>query len=188
MFTIAPETAVDIEAREALWMPALVRRAMPGPANACAKVALPAEGLAFVAHIADKLVGTLRFWHVMAGDRAALMLGPLAVDPNFRSLGLGKAMMRQGLDAAQAIGHEAIILVGDAPYYAPFGFVRSLTEGLAMPGPLIPRGSSGWNGAQARWRVPRGWSGPPARCRWCSRKDGMGFDGPPDALKGIAGP
>jgi predicted N-acetyltransferase YhbS len=138
MFTIAPETAADVEAREALL------DACFGPARharACERLRegrLPAEGLAFVAHIADKLVGTLRFWHVMAGDRAALMLGPLAVDPNLRSLGLGKAMMRQGLDAAQAIGHEAIILVGDAPYYAPFGFARSLTDGLAMPGPVDP--------------------------------------------------
>ena len=31
---------------------------------------------------------------------------------------------------------QAILLVGDAPYYARFGFAASLTERLALPGPV----------------------------------------------------
>ena len=33
------------------------------------------------------------------------------------------------------LGHRAILLVGDAPYYARFGFSAEKTGSLAMPGP-----------------------------------------------------
>ena len=35
---------------------------------------------------------------------------------------------------ATRLGHGAILLVGDAPYYARFGFEVALTEGLWLPG------------------------------------------------------
>jgi hypothetical protein len=44
--------------------------------------------------------------------------------------------MREGIARAADRGHEAIVLVGDAPYYARFGFAASLTERLALPGPV----------------------------------------------------
>ncbi|CAN1536507.1 COG3153 Predicted acetyltransferase [Rhabdaerophilaceae bacterium] len=96
---------------------------------------MPADGLSFVARAGDRVVATLRLWHVNAGI-PALMLGPLAVDPLFRSTGLGGAMMRRALADATELGHKAVILVGDAPYYARFGFERRLVERLAMPGPV----------------------------------------------------
>lgn len=97
---------------------------------------MPAPGLAFVARQAGELAGTLTFWPVLAGERPALLLGPLAVDPARRSRGLGAAMVRHGLARANALGHGAVILVGDPDYYSRFGFARELTLGLAMPGPV----------------------------------------------------
>ena len=35
-------------------------------------------------------------------------------------------------------GHGAVLLVGDAPYYARFGFSSERTGALAMPGPYEP--------------------------------------------------
>ena len=99
---------------------------------------LPAAGLAFVARADDRVVATLRFWHLNAGGKPALMLGPIAVDPLFRSLGLGGSLIRHGLAQAREIGHEAVILVGDAPYYQRFGFSRAPTQKLLMPGPVDP--------------------------------------------------
>lgn len=96
----------------------------------------PAEGLSLVATHGTALVGTLRFWHVEAGNREALMLGPLAVDAAHRSAGIGRALIEHGLRRASRLGHEAVILVGDAPYYARFGFSRASTEGLVLPGPV----------------------------------------------------
>src|SRR6267154_1691117 len=49
----------------------------------------PAEGLALSVVRQGRLVGTVRLWHVSAGGRSALMLGPLAVDDTCRGLGVG---------------------------------------------------------------------------------------------------
>src|SRR5882762_1128440 len=96
----------------------------------------PAEGLALSAVRQGRLVGTLRLWHVSAGGVRALMLGPLAVDPSCRELGVGAALMRHALAAAKARGHGAVVLLGDAPYYARFGFSGLKTGELSLPGPF----------------------------------------------------
>jgi predicted N-acetyltransferase YhbS len=96
----------------------------------------PAEGLAFSALRLGGLVGTLRLWHVSAGGIPALMLGPLAVDDTCRKLGVGAALMAHALAAAEARGHRAVILLGDAPYYARFGFSAQKAGGLSLPGPF----------------------------------------------------
>jgi predicted N-acetyltransferase YhbS len=75
-------------------------------------------------------------WHVSAGGAAALVLGPLAVDPSCRDLGIGQALMNHALAAARARGHGAVILLGDAPYYARFGFSALKTGELSLPGPF----------------------------------------------------
>jgi predicted N-acetyltransferase YhbS len=100
---------------------------------------LPARGLAFAATRAGRLVGTLRLWHVETGDaRPALLLGPLAVDPAIQGQGLGSVMMQAALGRAESLGHGAVLLVGDAPYYARFGFSALKTGALALPGPFEP--------------------------------------------------
>ncbi len=85
---------------------------------------------------ATRLVGTVRLWHVSAGGVPALVLGPLAVDDSCRKLGVGAALMDRALAAAQARGHGAVILLGDAPYYARFGFSAEKTGDLSLPGPF----------------------------------------------------
>jgi predicted N-acetyltransferase YhbS len=83
---------------------------------------------------ATRLVGTVRLWHVSAGGVPALILGPLAVDSAFRKLGGGAALMNHALAAARARGHRAVLLLGDAPYYARFGFSAEKTGELKLPG------------------------------------------------------
>lgn len=136
-FTILDEASTDAPAREALLDAAF------GPARflkTCERLRdgrRPAPGLALVAKDEeDALIGTIRLWPILAGARPALLLGPVAVAQETRSLGLGAALIRESLDRAQAIGHRAVLLVGDAPYYARFGFERRFTERLVMPGPV----------------------------------------------------
>jgi predicted N-acetyltransferase YhbS len=102
---------------------------------------LPAPGLAFTAVCDGVLVGTLRFWSIEAGvvdgaGREALLLGPIAVSASLRSNGLGGTMIRHGLERARELGHKAVLLVGDAPYYERFGFSRAGAEQLDLPGPV----------------------------------------------------
>jgi predicted N-acetyltransferase YhbS len=147
------ETMADAASREALLNGAF------GPARfakTCERLRAgraPARGLSLVAragdiferNVAEKpgatfsrsaVIGTVRLWHVAAGGVPALMLGPLAVARSHRDAGLGGLLMREALARAAALGHRAIILVGDAPYYARFGFSRDVVAGLAMPGPV----------------------------------------------------
>jgi predicted N-acetyltransferase YhbS len=44
--------------------------------------------------------------------------------------------MREALWRAAIGGHKAVLLVGDAAYYARFGFEASFTSELELPGPV----------------------------------------------------
>jgi predicted N-acetyltransferase YhbS len=44
--------------------------------------------------------------------------------------------MGHALEEARRRGHAAIILVGDAPYYARFGFAGGVVADLHLPGPV----------------------------------------------------
>jgi len=97
---------------------------------------LPSEGLALVARDGDRLVGSVRLWDATAGRIPLLLLGPLAVDDEYRGAGIGAALMRLAADRARAFGHGAVVLVGDEPYYRRFGFSTPGMQKLAMPGPF----------------------------------------------------
>ena len=43
--------------------------------------------------------------------------------------------MSHAISEAERLGHQAILLVGDAPYYGRFGFSADKTGQLSMPGP-----------------------------------------------------
>lgn len=133
-FAIRAERACDVAAREALLDVAFGGNRQRRTCQRLREGRAPAEGLALSALRHGRLVGTLRFWHVSAGGVPALVLGPLAVDPGCRGLGLGAALMRQGLALAEAGGHGAVILLGDAPYYGRFGFSTLKTGELLLPG------------------------------------------------------
>ena len=133
-FAIREERASDVAAREALLDVCF------GPkrhARTCQKLRSgrrPAEGLAFSAMRRGHLIGTVRLWRADAGGRQALVLGPLAVDPLCRELGIGGTLVKHALAAAKALGHGAVILLGDEPYYTRFGFSREKAESLSLPG------------------------------------------------------
>jgi predicted N-acetyltransferase YhbS len=97
---------------------------------------LPAEGLAFTAMHQGRLVGTVRLWHVRAGGRQTLVLGPLAVEPSCQTLGIGGALMRHAIAEAKRLGHGSIVLLGDAPYYERFGFSAAKVADISLPGPF----------------------------------------------------
>ena len=126
-FLVRDETLADVARREALLDAAF------GPARfakTCERLRegrRPADGLALTAEDATgRLVGTVRLWHVDLGSAGAgLMLGPIAVAAEARSLGVGAALMRAAVARAARLGHRAIVLVGDAPWYARFGFSPS---------------------------------------------------------------
>jgi predicted N-acetyltransferase YhbS len=133
-FAIRSERASDVVAREALLDSCFGENRQTRTCQRLRDGRAPAEGLAFSAVRQGRLVGTVRLWHVSAGGVRALVLGPLAVDDTCRKLGVGAALMDHALAAAKARGHGAVILLGDAPYYARFGFSAQKTGELSLPG------------------------------------------------------
>src|SRR4030088_611442 len=136
LFTIRAERASDVVAREALLDACFGLNRQQRTCQRLRDGRAPAEGLALSAVRQGRLVGTMRLWHASAGGFPALVLGPLAVDPSCRELGIGAALMKHALAAAQARGHGAVLLLGDAPYYARFGFSALKTGDLSLPGPF----------------------------------------------------
>jgi predicted N-acetyltransferase YhbS len=135
-FAIRSERASDVAAREALLDACFGANRHTRTCQRLRDGRAPAEGLALSVVRRGRLIGTVRLWHVSAGDKPALMLGPIAVDPSCRKLGIGAALMNHALSAAAARGHGAVILLGDAAYYTRFGFSALKTAKLSLPGPF----------------------------------------------------
>lgn len=135
-FAIRAERPSDLAAREALLDASFGAGRLARTCQRLRDGRKPAEGLALAAVARRKLIGTVRLWHVSAGGVPALALGPLAVAASQRKLGVGAALMKSALELAQAHGHGAVILLGDAPYYARFGFSALKTANLLLPGPF----------------------------------------------------
>jgi predicted N-acetyltransferase YhbS len=135
MVTIRNERPADVIAREALLDTAYGPARFGKTSERLREGRRPAEQLSFVATERGRVIGTVRLWHVWAGaGRAALLLGPLAVHPDCRGRGIGSKLMRRAIMAARRLGHGAVLLVGDAPYYGRFGFAAEKTSALWMPG------------------------------------------------------
>jgi predicted N-acetyltransferase YhbS len=92
--------------------------------------------LSFTARIGTLLVGSVRQLPIRVGDAPALMLGPLTVEPPFRSRGVGRALLDHALADAKKAGHRLVILVGDEPYYSRVGFKVVPKGRVTMPGPV----------------------------------------------------
>jgi predicted N-acetyltransferase YhbS len=98
----------------------------------------PDFALSCVARVGTLLVGANRITMIRCGETPALLLGPVTVDPPFRSRGIARAMVERSLDLARDAGHGLVLLVGDEPYYKRYGFRRAPAGRLVMPGPVDP--------------------------------------------------
>ncbi len=135
---IRPEDAGDRDAIERLHERAFGPGRFARSAYLLRERAAAMPELCFSALVGTLLVGSVRVSPILAGSVPALVLGPLTVDPAFENRGIGSALMNTTLTRARETGHRLVILVGDAPYYARFGF-RPIPQGqLEMPAPVDP--------------------------------------------------
>jgi predicted N-acetyltransferase YhbS len=112
-----------------------------------------------------RILGTIRYWPIAIGGRAALLLGPVAAEPALKGRGIGVALIRDTLDAAAWMNAARVVLVGDIGYYKRFGFAPAAPMGLHMPGEnpdrllacaLARHAFAGVSGNIERRRLPRG--------------------------------
>ena len=138
---ILPETAADAPAIERL------HERTFGPGRFARTAFRIREGrghvldLSFTARIGTLMVGSVRLTPICIGDTPALLLGPLTVEPPFRSHGVGTALIRRALKDAQTNGHKLVVLVGDEPVYSKSGFKRFRKVRCKCPARWTPRGS-----------------------------------------------
>ena len=95
-----------------------------------------APDLSFCAWRGQRLVGVVRNWRVRVGDTKAVFLGPIAVEADERSSGVGGLLVAAAVEAARAAGENAVVLVGDEPFFGRFGFSAALAREVRMPGPV----------------------------------------------------
>ena len=105
-----------------------VREGAPDPSPFC-RVAL----------LSERLVAALRMTPITIGGAAgALLLGPLAVEPDEAGRGYGRRLVAESLEAAGAVGVKLVLLVGDTSYYGRFGFGPVPPGQIRLPGPVDP--------------------------------------------------
>ncbi|MCJ9672672.1 MULTISPECIES: GNAT family N-acetyltransferase [Neorhizobium] len=94
--------------------------------------------LSFVCADDGETIASVRMTPVHAGSVKGHLLGPLAVRPSHKNRGIGRELVRIAIEAAKRKGSEAVILVGDPPYYGPLGFEKVAYGALEFPGPVDP--------------------------------------------------
>lgn len=94
------------------------------------------RALSFVAVHDGVVIASVRMTRVAAAEGQGLLLGPLAVRPAFKNLGIGRKLVALAVDAAKKVAAPLVLLVGDEPYYGPLGFVRVPRGQVAMPRPV----------------------------------------------------
>lgn len=98
----------------------------------------PFADLSFMALDGTRLVGGVRLWPVRVGGQPAVFLGPVAVDPDCRSHGVGGDLIVHACEAARSAGHGVVVLVGDRSFFEPLGFQVVPRHRLSLPGPVDP--------------------------------------------------
>ncbi|MFN3744731.1 MAG: GNAT family N-acetyltransferase [Hyphomicrobiaceae bacterium] len=92
-----------------------------------------------VALIGDRLVAAVRVTPItIGGQPGALLLGPLAVEPELAGRGYARRLVTEALDAARAAGEMLVVLVGDMAYYGRLGFAPIPPGQIRLPGPVDP--------------------------------------------------
>jgi putative acetyltransferase len=101
------------------------------------------ELISLVALDADRVVGHILFspatiYHDEGSVLRGMGLAPMAVLPEFRSKGVGSALVREGLARLRGMKCPFVIVLGHPGFYPRFGFERASKFGVACQWPGIP--------------------------------------------------
>jgi predicted N-acetyltransferase YhbS len=100
--------------------------------------------LSFAVSIDGVAAGTVQCWPVVhrADDGTVtpmVMVGPVAVLPDYQQQGLGRRLMDTVMAAAPDAADGALMMIGDPEYYGRFfGFSADATGAWRLPGPFEP--------------------------------------------------
>jgi predicted N-acetyltransferase YhbS len=140
--TLKPLSAIAPDALETLLDLAFGTDRHGRTAYAVREGAEPVDSLSFVAMDGETLTGSLQCWPVTllfpdADALSLVMVGPVAVHPEYQNQGIGKYMTREVTARLDHVGQSAM-MIGDPDYYQPFGFRSGPASGWTLPGPVEP--------------------------------------------------
>lgn len=98
--------------------------------------------ISLVAARSGALLGHILFTPVRVGEGKtasdAVALAPMAVRPDRQRQGVGGELVRAGLEACRAVGHELCFVLGHPTYYPRFGFAPAPPRGLTCQWDVPP--------------------------------------------------
>jgi len=93
--------------------------------------------LSLVAVHEDRIIGHIMFPPITidspGASTPAVALAPLVVHPDFQCLGVGAALIEEGLKVCRILGHRIVIVIGHPGYYPRYGFLRARDNGIEAP-------------------------------------------------------
>lgn len=155
-FIIRTETLNDVDAIREVTIAAFKNLAISQRTEQFIIEALRAAktlALSLVAEVDGRVVGHIAFSPVRLSDGTQNWygLGPVSVLPEFQRMGIGKALIEEGLSRLKELSARGCCLVGHPEYYRKFGFrneSKLVLEGVppevffALPfGGLVPNGT-----------------------------------------------
>lgn len=104
--------------------------------------------LSLVAEIEGRLVGHILFTvaklHSEGNDVSVRLLAPLAVATNFQGIGVGGALIKEGLKQLAAQGVDLVFVLGHPGYYPRSGFQPAGVLGFDAPYPIPLEHADAW--------------------------------------------
>jgi putative acetyltransferase len=92
--------------------------------------------LSLVATEGTKVLGHIMLHHLNLDDgretHQVVSLSPVAVFPEVQKRGIGSALIRAGVEKADAMGEPLIVLEGSPAYYPRFGFAPAKGFGVSI--------------------------------------------------------
>lgn len=98
------------------------------------RLCAPVDELCFVIEIENQLVGSIRYWPIMVAQKTQLLLGPLAIHPDYKGQGYGKKLVSHSLEVAEHLSYDFVLISGEPDYYPRFGFEPVLPGTFLWPG------------------------------------------------------
>ena len=124
---IRPERPADVDAIRALTTAAFAGARYSSGAEAGIVDALRADGVLTVSLVAEEdgeVIGHVAFSRVQVDTAGGdwFGLGPVSVAPARQGQGVGRALVRAGLERLEAMGAGGCVVLGELGYYGRFGF------------------------------------------------------------------
>lgn len=95
----------------------------------------------------ERAVGHILFtgaWLEPACDKAASILAPLAVIPDYQKQGVGRQLTETGIRMLSKTGTDLVFVLGHPEYYPYFGFKPARALGFSAPYPILEKNAGAW--------------------------------------------